>query len=239
MLDALAAAFKESPEAEALDECATVRPINVSSGEATRILTAGGDWPDENTRRWPTMWSPASTVWTDRVAAAASASLVGEPESFTRTPVVFGVPETMARALGWPDADIGIADLERLCTDPDGWASVGKPIWGSFKISKTNPNTSTTGLSAILMQSYEAAGQVRRPHGRRCRGGRRLLACVRGVRHPLRRHDRESPDHACTTRPRTEPAARDTSRRSRSRRRRCSTTTRAIPTRTPCSPVRP
>ena len=159
MLDALAAAFKESPEAEALNECATVRPINVSSGEATRILTAGGDWPDENTRRWPTMWSPASTVWTDRVAAAASASLVGEPESFTRTPVVFGVPETMARALGWPDADIGIADLERLCTDPDGWASVGKPIWGSFKISKTNPNTSTTGLSAILMQSYEAAGK--------------------------------------------------------------------------------
>ena len=83
MLDELAAAFKESPRHDALDECATVHPINVSSGEATRILTAGGDWPDEDTRRWPTMWSPASTVWTDRVAAAGSPSLVGEPESFT------------------------------------------------------------------------------------------------------------------------------------------------------------
>jgi Ca-activated chloride channel family protein len=33
-------------------------------------------------------------------------------------------------------------------------------VWGSFKISKTNPNTSTTGLSAILMQSYEASGKT-------------------------------------------------------------------------------
>ncbi|MGN8552988.1 UNVERIFIED_CONTAM: substrate-binding and VWA domain-containing protein [Microbacterium sp. SLM126] len=160
MLDALAEAFKDSPEHEALDECATVRPINVSSGDATRFLTSGSDWPDEDTRRWPSMWSPASTVWTERVAAAASASLVGEPESFTHTPVVFGVPETMAKALGYPGTPIGISDFERLCQDPDGWGSVGKDLWGSFKISKTNPNTSTTGLSAILMQSYEASGKT-------------------------------------------------------------------------------
>ncbi len=159
MLDALADAFKESAEHEGLDECATVRPINVSSGDATRFLTADDQWPDEDTRRWPTLWSPASTVWTERVAAAASPQLVGEPVSFTHTPVVFGVPETMARALGWPGADIGISDLERMCVDPDGWGSVGKPLWGSFKISKTNPNTSTTGLSAILMQAYEAAAK--------------------------------------------------------------------------------
>jgi len=160
MLDALADAFRESPEFDALDTCATVRPINVSSGDATRYLTSGGDWPDENTRRWPAMWSPASTVWTERVAAAASPSLVGEPKSFTHTPVVFGVPETMAKALGWPDTEIGIADLAKLCSDPEGWGSVGKPLWGSFKISKTNPNTSTTGLSTILMQSYEASGKT-------------------------------------------------------------------------------
>ncbi|QAY74787.1 VWA domain-containing protein [Agromyces protaetiae] len=159
MLDALAKAFKESPQHDALAECATVHPINVSSGDATRFLTSGGDWPDED-RRKPTLWSPASTVWTERVAAAASPALVGEPVSFTHTPVVFGMPETMAKALGWPDRPIGITDLERLCTDPAGWGSVGKPIWGSFKISKTNPNTSTTGLSAILMQSYEASGKT-------------------------------------------------------------------------------
>ena len=161
MLDALADAFKESPEHDALDECATVRPINVSSGDATRFLTASDEvWPSENPEMWPTLWSPASTVWTERVAAAGSPALVGEPESFTRTPVVFGMPDAMARALGYPASPVSITDLEQLCSDPAGWASVGKPVWGSFKISKTNPNTSTTGLSAILMQSYEASGKT-------------------------------------------------------------------------------
>jgi len=159
MLDELAEAFKDSPEHEGLKTCATVRPINVSSGNAARYLTAGDDWPSDDRDLWPTLWSPASTVWTDRVAAAASANLVGEPASFTRTPVVFGMPEPMAKALGWPDKPISITDLSQLCQDPDGWESVGKDIWGAFKISKTNPNTSTTGLSTILMQSYEASGK--------------------------------------------------------------------------------
>ncbi|WP_372968256.1 substrate-binding domain-containing protein [Microbacterium sp.] len=160
MLDELAKAFKESPEHEGLETCATVRPTNVSSGNATRFLTSGEDWPSDDKALWPTLWSPASTVWTDRVAAAASATLVGEPKSFTRTPVVFGMPEPMATALGWPDTPISISDLETLCQDPAGWGSVGKDIWGAFKISKTNPNTSTTGLSTILMQSYEATGKA-------------------------------------------------------------------------------
>jgi Ca-activated chloride channel homolog len=92
--------------------------------------------------------------------AAGSPALVGEPESFTRTPVVFGMPAAMAKALGYPQSPISITDLEQLCSNPDGWGSVGKDVWGSFKISKTNPNTSTTGLSAILMQSYEASGKT-------------------------------------------------------------------------------
>jgi Ca-activated chloride channel family protein len=160
MLDELAEAYKDSPEHEGLETCATVRPTNVSSGNATRFLTSGEDWPSDDTSLWPTLWSPASTVWTDRVAAAASPSLVGEPKSFTRTPVVFGMPEPMATALGWPNTPISITDLETLCQDPAGWGSVGKDIWGAFKISKTNPNTSTTGLSTILMQSYEATGKL-------------------------------------------------------------------------------
>ncbi|MFT4234964.1 MAG: substrate-binding and VWA domain-containing protein [Microbacterium sp.] len=160
MLDELANAFKDSPEHDALATCATVLPTNVSSGSAASYLTEGGDWPSSNHDLWPTLWSPASTVWTDRVAAAANQSLVGDPVSFTHTPVVFGMPEPMAKVLGWPDTQLSITDLANLCQDPDGWGSVGKDVWGSFKISKTNPNTSTTGLSAILMQSYEAAGKT-------------------------------------------------------------------------------
>lgn len=158
LMEDLAAKFKESPEASKLAECVTVKPINVPSGDATGILASGAStWPLENEEYWPTLWSPASTIWTNRVAAAGQENLVGTAVSFTHTPVVFGVPESMAKALGYPEKPLSLTDIEALISNPDGWGSVGKPLWGSFKISKTNPNTSTTGLSVILMQAYEAA----------------------------------------------------------------------------------
>lgn len=160
LMDELGESFKDSPEGKALDNCVTVYPINVASGNASKILASNPDeWEGLTEEFYPTVWSPASTVWTDRVAITAGENLVKGAESFTTTPVVFGVPESMAKALGYPGKDVGIKDIEALVADPTGWGSVGKPLWGSFKIAKTNPNTSTTGLSTILMQSYAASGK--------------------------------------------------------------------------------
>ncbi|MDR2378180.1 MAG: substrate-binding domain-containing protein, partial [Bifidobacteriaceae bacterium] len=90
----LAEAFKDSSQAAALDACATIRPVDVTSGDATRHLSAGGDWPTtEDREQWPALWSPASMVWVDRVAAAASPALVEGAKSFTHTPVVLAMPE--------------------------------------------------------------------------------------------------------------------------------------------------
>lgn len=153
--------FKKSSQHEGLDGCASVFPINVSSGNGAKILSADPDsWPLQDRAYWPTVWSPASTVWTDRVAAAGN-DAVANAKSFARTPVVLGVPESMAQALGYPKKPISLQDIARLVADPKGWGSVGKPLWGSFKIAKTNPNTSTTGLSTILMQAYAAAGKTK------------------------------------------------------------------------------
>jgi Ca-activated chloride channel family protein len=160
LMDEVGDAFKDSDQAEAVGECVTVYPINVSSGRAAEILASRPDeWPEGDRSAWPVVWSPASTVWTDRVASLAGAGFVDGAESFTHTPVVFGMPESMARAMGWPGQDIGIGDFEEAIAG-DGWSAFGKPLWGSFKISKTNPNTSTTGLSTILMQSYAASGKT-------------------------------------------------------------------------------
>lgn len=160
LMDELGEKFKDSPEAKGLPECASIHPINVASGDASQILAESTDsWRGLSADYYPTVWSPASTVWTDRVALTAGEHIVPNAESFTNTPVVFGVPESMAKALGYPGKDIGIKDIEALVANPDGWGSVGKPLWGSFKIAKTNPNTSTTGLSTILMQSYAASGK--------------------------------------------------------------------------------
>lgn len=160
LMEELGELFKDSPQHDGLSTCATVQPVNVASGKASQYLS-------ESTKTWalgettaPSVWSPASTVWTDRVASIAGDRVVEGAESFTKTPVVFGVPESMARALGYPADPVSISDIHDLVQDPDGWGSVGKPMWGSFKIAKTNPNSSTTGLSTILMQSYAAADKT-------------------------------------------------------------------------------
>lgn len=158
LMEDLGKAFKESPEAKALDKCATIAPINVSSGRGAEILgEQPSEWPLSNDKAyWPTIWSPASTVWTDRLAATGQNSYA-KAQSFTKTPVVLGMPESMATALGYPEKEISLKQIEDLVKN--GWGSVGKDIWGDFKIAKTNPNTSTTGLSTILMQSYAASGK--------------------------------------------------------------------------------
>lgn len=159
LMDDLGKKFKDSAEHKGLAECATVVPINLASGKASAIFS-------QNVKEWtvegvpaPVVWSPASTVWTDRVGSIAGEKVVAGAESFAKTPVVFGMPESMAKALDYPAKPLGIKDLQALVADPEGWGSVGKSIWGSFKIAKTNPNSSTTGLSTILMQSYAASGK--------------------------------------------------------------------------------
>lgn len=161
LMEELGEKFKDSSEHQDLKDCATVRPMNVASGNAAEYLS-------DSTKEWalgadtaPSVWSPASTVWTDRVASIAGEKVVAGAESFAKTPVVFGMPESMAKALGYPGKDISITQIHDLIEDPDGWGAVGKSIWGSFKIAKTNPNSSTTGLSTLLMQAYAASGKAK------------------------------------------------------------------------------
>lgn len=158
LMEELGTKFKDSAEHKGLDGCATVVASNVASGKAAELLNQStAEW--RGTTPAPSVWSPASTTWTDNVASIAGEKVVAGAESFARTPIVFGMPESMATALGYPDRDISIQEIHDLIASPEGWGSQGKALWGSFKIAKTNPNTSTTGLSTILMQSYAASGK--------------------------------------------------------------------------------
>ena len=65
----------------------------------------------------------------------------------------------MAEALGWPDTPIGWTEIRALANNPEGWASVGHPEWGDFKLGKTNPNISTSGLAATIGQLVAATGR--------------------------------------------------------------------------------
>ena len=111
----------------------------------------------------PDAWSPAASTWLqllrhDRASHDRPDILPAETESVASTPIVLAMPEPMAKALGWPDAAIGWADLLNLANHPDGWATKGHPEWGTFKLGKTNPNISTTGLSATVGVFVAATG---------------------------------------------------------------------------------
>jgi len=145
--------------------CLGVEVDEYNSGDAMEALVRG--WPESAGRR-PEVWSPASTEWLTlagrRAGDAADRFLPEEaPQSIVRSPLVIAMPEPMAQALGWPERDVGWRQLAELATDPDGWAAYGHPEWGPFRIGKTNPKYSTSGLNATI-----AAFSAHRPQS----GGR-------------------------------------------------------------------
>src|SRR5437899_1437075 len=42
--------------------------------------------------------------------------------------------------------------------DPAGWGRLGHPEWGAFRLGKTNPNLSTSGLNALIGAYFAATG---------------------------------------------------------------------------------
>ncbi|AGB23528.1 uncharacterized protein containing a von Willebrand factor type A (vWA) domain [Mycobacterium sp. JS623] len=141
--------------------CYGITITATASGIAeSRLAEAGWDtaWGPA-----PDAWSPAASTWLqllrhDRTAHDRPDVLPAKAESVVSTPIVVAMPEPMASALGWPDTAIGWADLLNLANHPEGWGVKGHPEWGAFKLGKTNPNISTTGLSATVGVFVAATG---------------------------------------------------------------------------------
>ena len=162
LMTGLAADFNRTSGAKTAAEgsCAFVKVRRLSSGEGATALA--GSWADEAAfGPKPTIWSPAGAVW----GAVANQRLAdrGQPamaprdaEALMLTPLVIGMPRPMAEALGYPAKPIGFDDLITLSQDPAGWGGKGHPEWGAFKLGKTNPNFSTSGLNATTAQYYTA-----------------------------------------------------------------------------------
>jgi Ca-activated chloride channel family protein len=161
----LARSFNESDRADLGDgECAFVRVQRVSSGVGATRLAEG--WPEtEANGPRPVVWSPASSAWggvlNQRLAEAGEPAMAPPSQPFMLTPLVIAMPEPMAEALGYPEKKIGYGDILALAQSPDGWAAFGHPEWGPFRLGKTNPNFSTSGLHGTIAQYYAAAGKRR------------------------------------------------------------------------------
>lgn len=129
-----------------------VEASNQSSGDVEARIAKG--------TYKPVAWSPSSSLWGRLLNYEADQPLTpDESPSIVRTPLVIAMWEPMARALGWPDKRIGFSDVLDLATNGAGWAKYGKPEYGPFKLVHTNPDYSTSGLSAVVAEYYSATGK--------------------------------------------------------------------------------
>jgi Ca-activated chloride channel family protein len=160
----LAREFNQS-DAEVDGECVFIRPQRKSSGAAMQLLAQG--WPEDIVEAEgprPVVWSPAASTWgpvlNERLATDGEEPMANEGTPFMLTPLVIAMPQPMAEALGWPDEPLGWADILELAQTDQAWAANGHPEWGEFRLGKTNPNFSTSGLAALIAQSYAATGKT-------------------------------------------------------------------------------
>src|SRR5207248_1317504 len=152
----------DSDRASLDGQCITVHVVSKSSGEAASLLA--DDWPNPKANGpRPVVWSPASSAWgqvvNQRRADAGEKAIAPAGTPLQLTPLVIAMPKPMAEALGYPNTPLGYADILALARNRDGWGAYGHPEWGPFKLGKTNPNFSTSALSATTAQYYAATGK--------------------------------------------------------------------------------
>jgi Ca-activated chloride channel family protein len=182
LLKQIAAAY-EGTGANVDGRCVQVNVTSKASGGAAEALARG--WDDSIDGPRPDVWTPASSSWIQilrqRSAERDAPNIV--PDSFSRvaeTPLVIAMPKPMAEALGWPTKAIGWADVLELAQDPAGWGKFGHPEWGAFRLGKTNPNFSTSGLNATI-GAYFAATGLSSDLKASDLGDAKVLAFVKGV----------------------------------------------------------
>ena len=124
----------------------------VSSGEAQQKIARG--------TLKTVAWSPSSSLWGRLLNFEADQPFAPEDNpSIVRTPLVIAMWEPMTQALGYPRKKLGFDDILKLARSQTGWAQFGRPQFGEFKLVHTNPDFSTSGLSAVVAEYYAATGK--------------------------------------------------------------------------------
>ncbi|MEX2253287.1 MAG: VWA domain-containing protein [Thermoleophilaceae bacterium] len=166
--DALKVSFAYSPEKEVLLK-PLIERFNSEGQEAggkpvfiEGEVVSSGDAETKIAKRrlQPVIWSPASSLWGRLLNFDADRPYAPrESPSIVRTPLVIAMWEPFARALGYPKKRIGFEQIIRLARSGKGWAAFGKPEFGPFKLVHTNPDFSTSGLSAVVAEYYATTGK--------------------------------------------------------------------------------
>jgi len=141
------------------NQCVDVTVSRKASGAAEQALARG--WNEAIDGPRPDAWLPAAITWILLLEYHHPNLAKPDSPSLFRSPLVIGMPREMAIKLGWPEKDIGWSTLLQLASNQTGWSTYGRPDWGAFQLDKTNPNTSTSGLHALIATYFAASGKIR------------------------------------------------------------------------------
>lgn len=131
------------------------------AGRAEDSCSTSGGVPSGN----PTIITPQSGDWLVDLNAKAGRQVVDvqAAEHIAETWLGIVTYRDMAACLGWPDEQLGYADIIELSARPEGWQSAGicaETNWGSRPLlAFTNPGTSTTGRNVLVSLYSIAAGK--------------------------------------------------------------------------------
>jgi len=106
------------------------------------------------------VWSPASTIYED-VFTQEWQIQYGKPailrkEALALTPMVFVFWAERYDAFVAKYKEVNFSTIGQALHEPGGWDSIAqKPEWGLFKFGHTNPNQSSSGLTALVLMASE------------------------------------------------------------------------------------
>lgn len=158
-IEAVTATYNASNPKTASGRAIIIDPVPVGSLESVDDIVEG--------RAQPALWSPASRLilplLSDGWETSNNTQILDENtcKDLVISPTVIMMWRPMAEAMGWPDTQIGWADLAALATNPEGWGAFGRPEWGRFRFGHTHPDYSNSGLQTIVAMAYAAAAKQR------------------------------------------------------------------------------
>ena len=160
-LEEAATAFEQSGATTKSGRPIDVVPKAMGSGEAALAILDGSEKPH--------VFSPASGAyitllnedWLSSAQTPRTKPIAPAGDPLVLSPIVIAMWRPMAEALGWPGKPLGWADVIKVSRDPKGWATLGHPEWGAFKLGHTHPAFSNSGLLSVLAEAYAGAGKQR------------------------------------------------------------------------------
>ncbi len=143
-----------------------VHVVKANSGEITGELQAriAQGHPLDRTKANPSIVTPAADHWLNDVNEVAGPGVVNPSETRVVATTYIGIVTSreMAECLGWPQKEIGFADVIDLATDPRGWTRYGcaRAEWGrEALIAYTYPTRSSTARSVLYTLYSISAGK--------------------------------------------------------------------------------